>query len=414
MSFPSLLGLAVANLALGLFNLAPIYPLDGGQITRGLLKLVFGEKHADTIMLVFSLPLAVALTFLGLYMRDIIVILTGLLLILAVSSLNPRMYNQLTIAVLYFIDRASFYLKRGDFDKALEVINRSIKQYPNRAGLFITRSIIYLNSAEFELAKADNERALALDANNPISWTLRGEFLSLANQHQAAMEAFNRAIQIRPSFGLAYLDRGSLFQQQGSLAQALEDMNRAADLSQGSVIVYILRSILRYQMGDINGAREDGDKAMRYAPHWMLSFSEIFLVNLEGHLNWALDYYWRAIQRMPTAYQAYQGRADACRVNGRLDWAIADYNRAIQLAPQQAELYLSRGRCYQQLGYPVYAEADFQRTLATLQNNRTCAARPARFYKQSDRWIGCPCFNCTRTSRIRGAISGIRTSSATA
>jgi tetratricopeptide (TPR) repeat protein len=121
-----------------------------------------------------------------------------------------------------------------------------------------------------------------------------------------------------------------------------------------------MRSILRYQMGDQPGWQRDADQALRYAPHWMLSFPEVFLGNLKGHLNWALDYYWRAIERMPNASQAYQGRADACRINERFDWAVADYNRAIQLAPRQADLYLGRGRAYQQLRQTDLAAADFQ------------------------------------------------------
>jgi len=80
---------------------------------------------------------------------------------------------------------------------------------------------------------------------------------------------------------------------------------------------------------------------------------------MNGHLDWALAYYWRALQRMPNAYQAYQGRADACRVNKRYEWALADYQRAIVLAPRRAELYLNRGRTYQQMGDPVRAAQDY-------------------------------------------------------
>jgi tetratricopeptide (TPR) repeat protein len=361
--FPILFGLMMANLALALFNLVPVYPLDGGQIARGLLKLIFGERNADTIMLVFSLPLALALTVLGVYLKDIIIILTGLLLILAASSLSPNLYSRLMTWALFFLDRTSYHLRRGDFDSALRVMDRAIQRKPNRAGLYISRAIAYLNISEVQHAKADAERALSIDSNNHIAWTLLGEVLALEKQYQPAMQAFNQAIQLKPGFALAYLDRGNLYQEMGELNRALEDMNRAAELGQGSVIIYILRSILRSQMGDINGSNQDADKALRFAPRWMLSFPEVFLVNFKGHLRWALNYYMRAIQRMPAAYQAYQGRADACRVNDRLDWAIADYNRAIQLAPRDAQLYLSRGRCYLALGNSNDARADIRRAL---------------------------------------------------
>lgn len=146
--------------------------------------------------------------------------------------------------------------------------------------------------------------------------------------------------------------------------RALADIDKAVELGHGSPVNYLLRSLLRYEMGDLDGYRADADRALRYAPQWMLAFPELFLTNLEGHFHWALDYYARAIERMPNAYQVYQGRGDACRANGHPDWAIQDYNRAIYLAPKQAELYLSRGRAYQQAGALEPAAADFQRVIS--------------------------------------------------
>ena len=108
-------------------------------------------------------------------------------------------------------------------------------------------------------------------------------------------------------------------------------------------------AVLRHQQGDLDASHSDADQALRFAPEWMLTFPEVFHLNFKGHLDWALDYYWRAIERMPRAYQAYMGRADACRTNERYDWAIADYDRAAALAPRRAEIYLARGKAYQQL-----------------------------------------------------------------
>jgi Zn-dependent protease/Flp pilus assembly protein TadD len=366
-AFPFLVGLTIANLSLALFNLVPVYPLDGGQIARGILRLIFGEKHADLVMLIISLPLSLALAVYGFISKDMIVVLTAFLLILAGSTLNPRLYNNLMLGVYYFIDRGNYYLKRSDFDPALREFTRAIERAPERSGVYISRAIVFMNLLDFVHAKADTDRALALDKDNFVAWTLRGELLSLEKHSDAALEAYNHAITLRANWNIAFLDRGSLYQELGKLPQALIDMDRAVDLSHGSAITHLLRSILRYQMGDQPGSQRDADQALRYAPHWMLVFPEIFLLNFAGHLDWALDYYWRAIEHMPQAYQSFQGRADACRVNQRYEWAIADYNRAIHLAPRQAEVYLGRGQAYQQLGQADLAEADFQQaaTLAT-------------------------------------------------
>ncbi len=377
-----LAGITIANLSLALFNLVPIYPLDGGQILRGLLKLVFGEKNADWVMLIFSLPLALALTVAGLFAGDVIIVLTGLVLVLAGASLNPRLWNGLFLAGLYLIDRAGYYLKRYDFDPAVREYTRSIQRSPNRAGVYLSRAVAYMNLMESELAMADVDRALERDANNHVAWALRGELLSLKKDDEGAIAAYNRAIELQPKWSIAYLDRGGRYQERGDLDSALADMNRAVELGRGSPVAYLLRSLLRFEMGDQDGCRADADRALRFAPQWMLAFPELFLNNLQGHLDWALAYYGRAIERMPNAYQAYQGRADACRANGRPDRAIADYQRAIQLAPRQAELYLSRGRAYLQSGAPDQAAADF-RQAAQLADKSHIRRQAETLLKQS-------------------------------
>lgn len=358
--FAFLATLALTNLALALFNLVPIYPLDGGQIARGILKGFFGERKADLVMLVVSLPLAVILTAVGLALGDIGVILTGLILLLASLTLNLRLANGLSLGILYLFDRPEYYLKNQDYDRAVSAYSRVIRRHAQRSGAYVSRAIAAMNLLELAQARQDIDQALALDGQNATAWTLRGELLALEQDYPAALVAYDRAVALRPNWLIAYLDRGSCYQAQKDYPRALADMTRGIDLGHGAPVGHLLRSLLHYEMGNSDAAHADADQALRYAPEWMLAFPEIFLTNLAGHLNWALDYYGRAIQRMPNAYQVYQGRGDACRANQRPDWAVIDYERAIYLAPRQGELYLARGRAYQALGEPEKAAADFR------------------------------------------------------
>ncbi|MDO4553132.1 MAG: hypothetical protein Q4C22_06300 [Bacillota bacterium] len=56
------------NLALGLFNLLPFYPLDGGKVTELYLLRFFGSGVANGISRFFSLSFALFLFFLGIYL----------------------------------------------------------------------------------------------------------------------------------------------------------------------------------------------------------------------------------------------------------------------------------------------------------------------------------------------------------
>ncbi len=378
--FPVLVGLAAANLSLAVFNLIPVYPLDGGQIARSLLKLVFGERRADSFMLVVSIPAAAALVILGLVLADVLIILTGLLLALAAASLNPRLINGLNMAWLYFFDRALFYIKRNDYDPAVAAYTRAIQRNPNRAGLYASRAVVYFQLAEYALARTDVDCALRLDENHYLAWLLQGELFYRENNAAEALASYNRAIQIYPKGALAYLDRGAFFQAAGDFQRAAQDMETAVALGRGAPLGYLMRSMLRFEMGDLAGARRDAVRAQRYAPHWMLAFSSAFEDTVANHLDWALHYYALAAERMPNAYQVFQGRAAACLANGRPDWALVDYQRALQLSPRSAELLLGRGQAYARLGRHEQAAADF--TQAAALADRAHIRRQALAYKQ--------------------------------
>jgi tetratricopeptide (TPR) repeat protein len=362
--FPFLVGLLAANLGLAVFNLIPIYPLDGGQIARDVLKLLLGEKKADLLLLIISLPLAIGLTMLGFYTLDIIIILTGLLLALASLSLNLNLSQRINQGLLYLFDRGSYYLRGGDYDQAVTAFSQAIRRRPNQTGLYLNRALAYQNLMAFASAWQDVNRALQIDPESFLAWTLKGEISETGRKDlDQALLCYNRAVQLNPDWPLAYADRAGVYQKQGQLDLAASDLERAVILNQGMVVVYLLRSILRYQMGNLTGAHADSEKALRFAPNWMLTFQEVFLTNLAGHLNWALDYYQRAEQRLPGAYQVYQGRADALRINHQYEAALINYQRAIQLAPQQAELYLRRGKAYLGHGMQSLAADDFQQAI---------------------------------------------------
>ncbi len=93
---PSWIGLLVylmaANLILGLFNLIPAFPMDGGRVLRSLLSLWLGPARAVQVASIIGRILAVAMGIAGIFIGNIMLILVALFVYTG-ASLENRMFS---------------------------------------------------------------------------------------------------------------------------------------------------------------------------------------------------------------------------------------------------------------------------------------------------------------------------------
>lgn len=113
------LRLAIANLALGLFNLLPAFPMDGGRVLRALLATKFSHTQATRYAAVIGQGLAFVLGFAGLFGNPMLIFIAVFIYIAASAEAEAVMLRDLTrdlmvadamvtgVSPIFFDDRIS-------------------------------------------------------------------------------------------------------------------------------------------------------------------------------------------------------------------------------------------------------------------------------------------------------------------
>lgn len=201
-----------------------------------------------------------------------------------------------------------YYYLQGEYAKAFELINKSIRLNPKFSDAFNNRGKIYEEFGKPKLAFDDYTEAISLDPTNFGSYLNRAIlYISLYNDTVSAWKDVNKAIAVRPTYCLAYINRGVFYEMKGQFDKAEEDYNTAIRLEPNNPKHYRYRGLLRYYVGDKNDALEDYNTALRYD----LGYGNVYYLRSRIYKDW-----------------------------GEMDKARADVHKAIELGFQMDPNYI--------------------------------------------------------------------------
>jgi tetratricopeptide (TPR) repeat protein len=355
-----LFSLAIVNVILVVFNLLPVYPLDGGNILHASMELFFGKTNADWITILVSIPFLLLLIVLGLITRDYILLVFCVLIAFAVATLNRSLLRWINLGINYLFKRAGYYYLLGDFERAAQLYTRTIETQPDTISHYLARAGCYLMIGQKERSAADVERALKMNPKHAFALQLRGEILSLEKEYDQALEYYDRAQAVNPHWAVPYFDRASVMLERKEFQSALDGFNKAISLQSRMSLFYLVRSLAHFRLGDLESAHRDQDLAVQISPGDALVMVDINLMLYEDNLDWARDYYDRILSKDPRDALALQGCADACHTNREFIHAVDLYTRALKVNPREPRLYLGRGKSYLELNEPDKAQADLE------------------------------------------------------
>jgi len=358
-----ILFLAITNGVLVVFNLLPIYSLDGGTMLNALMEMLFSKRVADNISIVIGIPFLLGLIIFGLRTRDYLLLGFCVLLALGIGTLDPRSRRLILLGINYLFQRTGFHHLNEDFDNAIRGHTIALQKNPKDISHLVGRALAYLNLDEHDLSLVDLDTVLQLDPQHVLALEIRGELHSFKKEYDLAMECFNRVKALKPDWAFPYFDLGGIYLEKKDYEQALTEFNRAIALEAQSPLFFLVRSMTYFRMQNLEAAHRDQAEAIRLSPQRALTMSDVNLNVYKGYLVWAQDYYGWVLAKYPKQWMAYQGRADAFVINHQLESAITDYDRAVKLAPKEAILYFRRGMAQTKLGNSNQAETDFQRVI---------------------------------------------------
>jgi tetratricopeptide (TPR) repeat protein len=167
-----------------------------------------------------------------------------------------------------FAERASVYVKLGNFSKAIKDYNNSIAKSP-KVTTFHDRGKCYLWVNNFELALSDFSSAIKMGVDGlGLADTLfsRGAVYRQLKMYDEAIADYNKAIELNPPFiSQVYNNRGNVYYLIENYEMAKSDYDYAIKLDPEYTDAYLSRSQVNKLLGNESESVNDLNEGKRLA-----------------------------------------------------------------------------------------------------------------------------------------------------
>jgi tetratricopeptide (TPR) repeat protein len=309
-------------IVLNLFNLLPIYPLDGGKIADLLLFSRF--PYLDILFKIFGVVI-LALTSLDspIMLIFVVLIALGIPQSFRTAKINSQLQKELRQdaptdqnSLLYYIFQhlRKFGQPNLPFNTKYTIVKEIIQRYYESAGKWTTRiflGLIYCLS----LIGGTVGSLQAIIPNwltvLPAYFESPEQAINRYNQRaKLELDEATAALKANPNDVNAYIKRARIRMFMRDYRGSLADYNQAVTLKPEDNLLLKQRADLRSILKDYKGALQDYDLLSKRQPK-------------------SLDIYYSR-SRLREKAEDYQG-------------AIADYSTILELNPKHAWAYLDRG-----------------------------------------------------------------------
>lgn len=162
--------------------------------------------------------------------------------------------------------RASCLLSVGEYQRALDDLNKVVELHPSCAFGFARRAHVYRKAREFCRAWSDCEEALTLDENCALAINVRGSIHAHFRRDEQAIADFSRSLELDPRDAWSYANRGLAYFRLRQFARAVEDCTQALYLSPRWAEAFERRALAYFRLGEWQSAIDDFTSALQIKP----------------------------------------------------------------------------------------------------------------------------------------------------
>ncbi len=233
--------------------------------------------------------------------------------------------------------RATAYIVRGDFDKAINTANRMIGIDGKDAIAYSMRGHAYACKNNFDQSIADQNKAIELSPNLADAFQRRAVAHLAKKDIPKTIADLDKALAIDPRHVEALCDRGFLYGTNKNYSAAIADFDAVLSLDPNHLRAHLLKGRALISQAKKEEAKALFDKAVEVSP-----LSESYLARAQYRQETklyaeAIEDYTKAIELSPKLLAAYQGRAVCCKKTSNTQYDEIDREKIRELTPKTPE-----------------------------------------------------------------------------
>lgn len=136
---------------------------------------------------------------------------------LKIDSTNSLILNNLPM----------FYQEVGQVDKAIKILNTSVRLYPEFNGSMINLGLIYSEIDSLDKSEFYFNMAMEIDPKDPLLLNNRGYLFLKKKEYDKALKDINESLNIYPNNSYAYRNRALVYIELELIEEACRDLSIA-------------------------------------------------------------------------------------------------------------------------------------------------------------------------------------------